>query len=101
MVEVAYRWDVVCDFTAYEGKALYVTNEHQPDRTTSETPYFCYSHLLMKINVGKPDPNAQIPNLDAPRSAGTDQQDAQLAPDYYDVSAILNTECIGDRLVPC
>ena len=40
----------------------------------------------MKISVGKPDANAQIPNLDAPRSAGTDQQDAQLAPDYYDVS---------------
>ena len=54
-------------------------------RTTSETPYFCYSHLLMKLSVGKTDPNAQIPNLDAPRSAGTDQQDAQLAPDYYDV----------------
>ena len=45
----------------------------------------------MKISVGKPDPNAQIPNLDAPRSAGTDQQDAQLAPDYYDVSTNLQT----------
>jgi hypothetical protein len=55
----------------------------------------------MKISVGKPDPNAQIPNLDAPRSAGTDQQDAQLAPDYYDVSTILNTDCIGESLVPC
>jgi hypothetical protein len=62
-------------------------NEHQPDRTTSETPYFCYSHLLAKFNIGAKDPsNTQKPNLDALRSAGTDQQDAQLSPDYYDVS---------------
>ena len=32
MVEVAYRWDVVCDFSNYEGKSLYLMNEHQPDR---------------------------------------------------------------------
>jgi hypothetical protein len=57
----------------------------------------------MKISVGKPDPNAQIPNLDAPRSAGTDQQDAQLAPDYYDVSTDLNSELpiSGKLLLPC
>ena len=62
-------------------------NEHQPDRTTSETPYFCYSHLLAKFNIGAKDPsNTQKPNLDALRTAGTDQQDAQLSPDYYDVS---------------
>ena len=65
-------------------------NEHDASRTTSETPYYCYSHLLAKLNVGKTDPGAQIPNLDAPRSAGTDQQDAQLAPDYYDVSICLD-----------
>ena len=58
-----------------------------PDRTTSETPYFCYSHLLAKFNIGPKDPtNTQKPDLDALRSAGTDQQDAQLSPDYYDVS---------------
>jgi hypothetical protein len=70
-------------------QAVYLINEHQPDRTTSETPYFCYSHLLMKLNVGAPDHGAQKPNLDALRKDGTDQQDAQLAPDYFDVRLVI------------
>jgi hypothetical protein len=77
---------VAADFLCLFFKALYLTNEHQPDRTTSETPYFCYSHLLAKFNIGAPDPtNTQKPDLTANRSAGTDQQDEQLSPDYYDV----------------
>jgi hypothetical protein len=64
---------------------VYLTDEHQPDRTTSETPFFCYTHLLMKINVGAIK-DGPVPNLDAPRTDGTDQQDAQLAPAYFDVS---------------
>jgi hypothetical protein len=67
-------------------QAVYLVNEHQPDRTTSETPYFCYSHLLMKLNVGALDKGAQQPNLNATRMDGTDQQDQQLSPDYFDVS---------------
>ena len=35
------------------------------DLTTSETPYFCHSHLVMKINVGAPDAAAAVPNLAA------------------------------------
>ena len=65
---------------------MYLTDEHQPDRTTSETPFFCYTHLLMKINVGKTVANGPVPTLDALRTEGTDQQDAQLAPAYFDVS---------------
>ena len=33
--------------------------------TTSETPYFCHSHLIMKINIGAPDATATAPNLAA------------------------------------
>ena len=68
---------------------MYLTDEHQPDRTTSETPFFCYTHLLMKINVGKTVPDGPKPTLDALRTEGTDQQDAQLAPAYFDVSCCL------------
>ena len=74
-------------------KAVYLTDEHQPDRTTSETPFFCYTHLLMKINVGALAPNSPKPNLDAPRTDGTDQQDAQLAPAYFDVSLCSAPQC--------
>ena len=68
---------------------MYLTDEHQADRTTSETPFFCYTHLLMKINVGKTVANGPVPNLDALRTEGTDQQDAQLAPAYFDVSSLI------------
>ena len=66
-------------------QVVYLTDEHQPDRTTSETPFFCYTHLLMKINVGA-IVDGPKPSLDAPRTDGTDQQDAQLPPAYFDVS---------------
>jgi hypothetical protein len=75
-------------FSFLSFQAVYLTDEHQPDRTTSETPFFCYTHLLMKINVG-PVVSGPVPVLGAPRTAGTDQQDAQLPPAYFDVSLAL------------
>ena len=89
-------------------KAVYLTDEHQPDRTTSETPFFCYTHLLMKINVGATVANGPVPNLDALRTEGTDQQDAQLAPAYFDVSFLMPCHMTGgfefcrpSALMPC
>ena len=55
----------VCDFTGQSGRPLYVINKPNPDVTTSDTPYFCHSHLVMKINVGAPDAAAGVPNLNA------------------------------------
>jgi hypothetical protein len=55
----------VCDFRAYTGTPLYLINKPDPARTTSETPYFCHSHLVMKINIGAPDAAATAPNLAA------------------------------------
>ena len=54
--------DIVCDFSSYDaGRSLYLYNQPDPSRTTSETPFFCYSHLIMKINIsGKgPAPTVQ------------------------------------------
>lgn len=73
MTDVAYRWDIVCDFEGFENQVLYLWNEHDADRTTSETPYFCFSHLLMRINVGGRE-DAPEPNL----SGGELDQKAQL-----------------------
>jgi hypothetical protein len=55
----------VCDFRAYTGTSLYLINKPNKDITTSETPYFCHSHLVMKIVVGAPDAAAAAPNLAA------------------------------------
>ena len=47
-----WRRDTVCDFSSYDaGRSLYLYNQPDPARTTSETPFFCYSHLVMKINI--------------------------------------------------
>jgi hypothetical protein len=83
----AGRLQVADSFFLLLFQSVYLMNEHQPDRTTSETPYFCYSHLLAKLNIGAiADTNNQKPNLDAQRTDGTDQQDEQLPASYYDVS---------------
>jgi hypothetical protein len=45
------RRDIVCNLSGHSGRTLYLYNQPDPDRTTSETPFFCYSHLIMKIKV--------------------------------------------------
>jgi hypothetical protein len=75
-------------------QTVYLTDEHQADRTTSETPFFCYTHQLMKINVGDTASGAPAPTLGALRKAGTDQQDQQLEPSYFDVSILGPSPCI-------
>ena len=41
----------MCDFSGYSNRTLYMYNQPDSSRTTSETPFFCYSHLIMKIKV--------------------------------------------------
>jgi hypothetical protein len=55
----------VCDFAAYSGQPLYLINKSNATLTTSVTPFFCHSHLIMKINVGAAVANAPAPNLNA------------------------------------
>lgn len=44
-------------------QALYLYNQPDKDRTTSETPFFCFSHLIMKIVVGDTNVTAHVPSL--------------------------------------
>jgi hypothetical protein len=44
---------------------IYLLNVHDAGKTTSETPFFCYSHLIMKLAVspaGEGDAT-RIPNM--------------------------------------
>ncbi|KAG2484028.1 hypothetical protein HYH03_017118 [Edaphochlamys debaryana] len=50
---VAERYEVVCDFTAYEGKTLYLWNARDDFRMKG-APFFCNSHLVMRIEPQKP-----------------------------------------------
>ncbi|KAG2440741.1 hypothetical protein HXX76_003598 [Chlamydomonas incerta] len=47
---VAERYEVVCDFSAYSGRDVYLVNAYDDDRM-KDVPFFCNSHLFMKINV--------------------------------------------------
>eukprot|EP00198_Chlamydomonas_reinhardtii_P001276 XP_001690611.1 predicted protein [Chlamydomonas reinhardtii] len=47
---VAERYEVVCDFSGLSGKTLFLVNAYD-DRRMKDVPYYCHSHLVMKINV--------------------------------------------------
>jgi len=51
LIGVAERYEFVCDFTGYKSNTLYFWND-QDDNTMRDTPYFCNSHLIAKINIG-------------------------------------------------
>ena len=52
---------------------------HDAGKTTSETPFFCYSHLIMKFNVSPAAPGAdmRIPDIGGPAQL---EQNAALPP---------------------
>ncbi|KAG2484027.1 hypothetical protein HYH03_017117 [Edaphochlamys debaryana] len=50
---VAERYEVVCDFSSYEGKTLYLWNA-QDDYRMKGAPFFCNSHLVMRIEPQRP-----------------------------------------------
>jgi hypothetical protein len=65
---------------------VYLTDEHQPDRTTSETPFFCYSHLVMKISFsGKGAPPAVPPKLSFGPDEGVLETNVALNSTYLQV----------------
>jgi FtsP/CotA-like multicopper oxidase with cupredoxin domain len=49
---VAERYEVVCDFSQYGGQSLYLTNGWDSANQPS-VPYFCYSHLLARLDISK------------------------------------------------
>jgi len=48
---VAERYEFVCDFSKMKSKTLIMWNENDFDQM-KDTPFYCYSHLIMKIVVG-------------------------------------------------
>jgi FtsP/CotA-like multicopper oxidase with cupredoxin domain len=48
---VAERYDMICDFTAYAGKTLYMWND-KDDKMLKAIPHFCYSHLIARLEIG-------------------------------------------------
>ncbi|KAG2491600.1 hypothetical protein HYH03_010165 [Edaphochlamys debaryana] len=67
---VAERYEVVCDFTAYAGKTLYLWNA-QDDYRMKDVPFFCHSHLVMRIEpqAVTPPPNSAFLPLEPARPA--------------------------------
>ncbi len=49
---VAERFEVVCDFSQFQEKTLIFWNENDFDQMKA-VPFYCYSHLIMKVIVGK------------------------------------------------
>jgi FtsP/CotA-like multicopper oxidase with cupredoxin domain len=67
-IGVAERYDIVCDFSNYAGKTIYLWNDK--DEMMKGVPYFCYSHLISKITVSKvvnPSMPKFIETLDVPK----------------------------------
>jgi FtsP/CotA-like multicopper oxidase with cupredoxin domain len=48
---VGERYEVVCNLASYKGKTLYLWNSR--DDRFKDVPYFCFSHLVMRIDVAR------------------------------------------------
>jgi hypothetical protein len=90
----------VCNFTAYKNTSMYLINKPNSAFTTSLTPFYCHSHLIMKIDVGDTDPNAGAPTL----GATNDERDTGPLPtDVLQVDGSLppNTAIGAGRMLSC
>ena len=83
-------WLQVCDFSAYTGKSLYMINKPNPAVNTGLTPYFCHSHLVMRIDVGAAVPGASAPNLGA---VNPERATGPLPNDILQVCGLCYAEC--------
>ena len=59
IIDVAERYEVVCDFRSLAGQTLFMWN-HKDDNYMKKNPYFCYSHLIAKIVVGENSVEASV-----------------------------------------
>ena len=59
LISVAERYEIVCDFTNFKGKSIYLWNDYDPV-SMKDVPYFCNSHLLanlqIELNTVQPNP---------------------------------------------
>jgi hypothetical protein len=95
----------VCDFSSYDaGRSLFLYNSPDPARTTSETPFFCYSHLVMKINIsGKGAAPAVKPKMVFGPEEGFLETNVALNSTYLQVAhlPLLLIICSGATLPKC
>jgi hypothetical protein len=52
-IGVAERYEIVCDFSKTPSRTLYLWNDKDTARFVN-VPYFCYSHLLARLEIGQP-----------------------------------------------
>jgi FtsP/CotA-like multicopper oxidase with cupredoxin domain len=64
IIGVAERYEVVCDLRTFTGKTLYFVNKAE-EKIFKGVPYFCYSHLVARIDIGTVDKNAAVFNVNA------------------------------------
>lgn len=50
LLGVAERYEMVCDFTNFRGKSMYLWNDYDPIMM-KDVPYFCYSHLISNLQI--------------------------------------------------
>ena len=50
LLGVAERYELVCDFTKFKGKQMYLWNDFDPIMMAG-VPYFCNSHLIARFDV--------------------------------------------------
>lgn len=62
LIGVAERYEIVCDFRSLRGQTLYLWNDFDDD-WMKDVPYFCYSHLLAKLEISSAIP-ASSPQFD-------------------------------------
>jgi FtsP/CotA-like multicopper oxidase with cupredoxin domain len=55
---VAERYEIVCNFSNYGGRTIYLWNDFNKD-IMKDVPYFCYSHLISRIKFTN---TTSIPN---------------------------------------
>ena len=51
LLGVAERYEVVCDFTNFKGKSMYLWNDYDAIMMAG-VPYFCNSHLIANFQIG-------------------------------------------------
>jgi spore coat protein A len=59
LIGVAERYEIVCDFTSLQGQTLYLWNDRD-DANMKPIAYFCMSHLVSKMVIGKTVPGAPL-----------------------------------------
>jgi FtsP/CotA-like multicopper oxidase with cupredoxin domain len=62
LIGVAERYEVVCDFSNFKGKTMYLWNDYD-SKMMSDVPYFCYSHLIARLQVASKTVQANPPTF--------------------------------------